>query len=190
MSELPSAPAPKTASALSMVGMPRLVKLAAASQVWGSAVGTWAVVRELTSSDGGTVWGVLLALALVYYTLAGVSALFVLRGRRRAMPYLALAQLPQLIVLQTAHFKYQLLSGLYVIAKIGAFTGAEFGIMSSFAFRWGTTAGDWELGVNVVAAAVLWYLLSPAAQRAAEASRFPLRALDQLGGGGSDEGAG
>ena len=186
MSELPSAPAPKTASALSTVGMPRLVKLAAASQVWGSAVGTWAVVQALTSSDSGVVWGALLALVLVYYTLAGVSALFVLRGRRGAVPYLALAQLPQLIILQTAHFQYQLLSGLYVIAKIGAFTGVEFGIMSSIALRWRTTAAGWVLGINVLAAALLWYLRSPAAQRAAEARRFPLRALDQLGGGGSD----
>jgi hypothetical protein len=151
--------------------------------MWGAAVGTWSVAQALaSSSDGTAAVGAMLTLVLIYYTLAGVSALFVLRGRQRAVPYLAAAQLPQIIVLQTAHFQYHLLSGLYLLVTGGSWVGVQAGVMSTFVIQ-SRVAGSWIVGVNVVATAVLWYLLSPAARRAVEARQFPLRALDQLGGG-------
>jgi len=94
-------------SSPSIPGIPRTVKLVAASQVWGGSSGAWVTAQALISSpNGGALRGVLLAGALLYYSLLGGSAVFVLRGRRRALRFLAWAQLPQLIVLQTAHFKY------------------------------------------------------------------------------------
>jgi len=59
--------------------------------------------------------------------------------------------------------------------------GIDVGITSTVSIRWGDLGLSTAMGVNVVAAATLWYLAVVYPSRGSEGRRFPTRAADQLG---------
>ncbi len=162
-------------------GLPRTLKAIAAAQVWGAATGTWYVVQLLLSSPSqSSLIYIILLLVLVFYTGSGISALYLLRGRRWAFEALAAAQIPQLIRLQSPSFVYTLISGVYGLVYAGpGGAGVNFGILSTFSIRWGDLNLPTTFGFNVVAAVTLWYLAVIYPARAAAARRFPLRPTDE-----------
>ena len=173
------------------MALPPLIKIIAITQVWGAATGTWFIVPQLAEWGPGTrlVVALLLIALLCFYTLLGITALWVLRNRKAAIFWLAAAQLPQLILVQTPDFLYKVLAGAFVVLHAGGGgLGVEFGVTSSAAIRWGDLGLSTGFGLNILAAATLWYLavVDPWVQY--ERSRFPLRAEDQLGHPDTSEG--
>jgi len=183
MSALP-APREQAPPSVSQVVLPWLIKIIAVSQVWGAATGTWLVLHQLALWGPDTPIAVPITLVglLLFYTLLGVAALFVLRNRAAAIYWLGVAQLPQLVLLQTPDFLYRVLPGAYLVVRAGGGQlGFDVGITSTATIRWGDLGLSIGMGVNVVAAATLWYLAVTYPSITFEARRFPLRPTDQLG---------
>jgi len=165
--------------------LPTGFKIVAVSQVWGAAMGTWAVLQFFMSKVGKNAslpTTVLLLLFLAFYTISGAGALLMLRGRDAGIRWVRLAQIPQFVHLQAPDFIYTLLSGVYVLvyATTGG-AGVNFGVISTFTLRSekvGVAAG---IGINVVALAIFLYLSKKDPFRTAERRRYPARAEDQLG---------
>ncbi len=173
------------------MGLPRLIKIIAITQVWGAASGTWSIVPQLAEWGPGTrlVVPLLLIALLCFYTLLGVTALLVLRNRKGAIFWLATAQLPQLILVQTPDFLYRVLAGAFVVLRAGGGElGIDVGVTSTATIRWDDLGLSTVFGLNILAAATLWYLavVDPWAEN--ERRRFPLRAEDQVGHPGRSEG--
>ena len=183
MSGVP-APDPQRPSPSHRLVLPPLIRIIAITQVWGAATGTWPVVRQLAQwgPDTPIATALLLSGLLLFYTFLGTSALFVLRNRDSAIFWLAAAQLPQLILLQIPDFLYRVLPGAYLVLRAGGSgLGIDVGITSTVSIRWGDLGLSTAMGVNVVAAATLWYLAVVYPSRGSEGRRFPTRAADQLG---------
>ncbi len=164
--------------------LPTLIKIIAISQVWGAATGTWPVIQGLAEWGPSTPVATPLVLLglLLFYTFLGATALFVLRGRESALFYLAAAQLPQLVQLETPDVVYRVLAGAFVLLHAGSGgLGIEFGLISTASIRWGDLPASTRMGVNVLAAATLWYLAVVYPSKASEGRRFPLRAAERLG---------
>ncbi len=181
-----AAPAPESQphAPSSRLVLPRLIKIIAITQVWGAATGTWSLVQQLAQWGPKTPIAVpiLLVGLLLFYTLLGATALFVLRNRQPAIYWLGVAQLPQLVLLQTPDFLYRVLSGAYFVVRAGGGgLGFDVGVTSIASIRWGDLGLSTGMGVNVVAAATLWYLAVTYPSLESEARQYPMRAHDQLG---------
>jgi len=163
------------------------MKIIAVTQVWGAATGTWLIVPQLAEWGPGTRLVVpLLLIALpCFYTLLGVTALLVLRNRKAAIFWLAAAQLPQLILIQTPDFLYRVLAGAFVVLRAGGGElGFDVGVTSEATIRWGDLGLSTGFGLNILAAGTLWYLAVVDPWAEYERGRFPMRAEDQLGHSG------
>jgi hypothetical protein len=172
------------------VGLPRLIKIIAITQVWGAATGTWFIVPQLAEWGPGTrlVVPLLLIGLLCFYTLLGVTALLVLRNRKAAIFWLAAAQLPQLILVQTPDFLYRVLAGAFVVLRAGGGgLGIDVGVTSTATIRWGDLGLSTGFGLNILAAATLWYLAVVDPWAEYERRRFPMGGEDQVGHPGRSE---
>jgi hypothetical protein len=141
-------------------------KLIAYSLIWGTATGTWALVQSLFGEDilpRSAVTLAFLVFFLGYYTVCGVAGVLLVRGSRRAKVPVILALVPQLVQLQGPGILYQLVCGVYatifVVRPGTTFEfGLDFGFTSTFSMQLGDVAPPLGIAVNVVAAAMLWYV--------------------------------
>ena len=141
-------------------------KLIAYSLIWGAATGTWALVQSLLSGDilqRSVVTLAPLIIILGYYTVCGVAGVLLVRGSRRARVPVVLALIPQLLQLQGPGILYQLACGVYAtifVVRPGTVVefGLDFGFTSTFSMQLGDVAPPLGIAVNIVAAAMLWYV--------------------------------
>jgi hypothetical protein len=142
---------------------PRLI---AYSLIWGAATGTWALVQSLFGEDilqQSVVTLAFIVFFLGYYTVCGVAGVLLVRGSRRATVPVVLALIPQLLQLQGPGILYQLACGVYAtifVVRPGTTVefGLDFGFTSSLSIQLGDVGPPLGIAVNVVAAAMLWYV--------------------------------
>src|SRR5207248_9996079 len=87
------APVPQRPSPSHRLVLPPLIRIIAITKLWGAATGTWPDVRQRAQwgPDTPIATALLLSGLLLFYTLLGTSALFVLRHRESALFSLARA---------------------------------------------------------------------------------------------------
>ena len=162
------------------------------SQVWGASVGTVSVFSQLIAAMRRTdtqLVVLLLLLALAFYAVSGTGALLMLRGKRTGLRLVKLGLIPQLAYAQTATSAYMLLSGFYVLLYFqGGVAGINFGIYSKFVLHIGAGPFSPGLGLNVLALAMLIYLMRVDPFLEAERAAYPARPESELGRNTPDAG--
>ena len=100
----------------------------------------------------------LLVATFLYYTLAGYTALQLLRGTPSANKWAIAALIPQLVQIQNQTVAYKIVCGLQATITIGNGVNLGFGALADVWFRVGDLSLPGRFAINLVPAAFLWYL--------------------------------
>ncbi len=102
----------------------------------------------------------LLVTLLAYYTLCGCAGVAMLHSWPAGVKLTLAAQIPQILQVQTDTFVLAIISGLSaVVYAAGGEFGVAVGFGSKFSILFGDVAGSTGFAVNLVAAAIVLYMV-------------------------------